>query len=75
MVEDGTSYRGNGLGSENKAGMGKSCSEDNEEITLGEVGRGAVGSYQKVRRYHVAETDGGHFMEGQSGQAKEFIAR
>lgn len=36
---------------------------------------GPVGSYQKVRRYHVAETNGGHFMEGQSGQAKEFIAR
>lgn len=32
IVEDGTSYRGNGLGSENEAGMGKPCSEDNEEI-------------------------------------------
>lgn len=41
MVEDGASYRGNSLGSENKAGMGKSCTEDNEEITLGEVREGS----------------------------------
>lgn len=57
-MEGGTSYRRNGLGNENKAGMDKPRSEDSEEVTLAR----AVGSHQKVRRY-VAQVDEGHLME------------
>lgn len=48
--------------------MDKLCLEGNEKITLA----GSVSSYENVTRYHVAEVDKDHFMEGSECQTKEF---